>query len=257
MTMTYQVVGQKMSTDKKSRERQFLDEIAEKYPDFPQGSIVDYERPDFLVQHESFTTGIEIVDYIRGQNNDGASNRRNEVLWQRIADSARAKFVSSHTVPLLVHFHWNPHRYPNQLEVGPLAGAASSIVANHIPQMLFETIRIGDTELENTALEEYLHSIHVMRVRDDTQSLWSFVGAGFVEVQRDELRDLISSKEAKVQDYLQECDAVWLIIVADGRNISSSAELVDETMRYPFGSLFERILFYNRIKKQIITLVVS
>jgi hypothetical protein len=58
-------------------------------------------------------------------------------------------------------------------------------------------------------------------------------------VKVNELQELLAWKYTKVPEYLQRCDDVWLVIVADGSYISSTAELSEGDLRQVhFPSLF-------------------
>jgi hypothetical protein len=65
---------------KKALERLSLEEAAAIYPDFPSGNVIETERPDFLISSDSRVTGIEVVNYVRGQGAGGSADRRNEIL---------------------------------------------------------------------------------------------------------------------------------------------------------------------------------
>ncbi len=207
--------------DKKTRERFFLDEFAAVYPNFPSGAIKNSERPDSLVSDGSRVTGIETIDYVRGQDSEGSIYRRNEILWQGIADQARREFESLRSDPLMVHFLWRSDQQPRKAEISNLATSAATIIGRSVPKTLFKSARISHDELAGTPIQTFVSSIHVTRVRNARQASWSFIGAGFVSVSVNEVRDLIASKNAKVPAYLRRCDEVWLLIVADGVNISA------------------------------------
>jgi hypothetical protein len=194
------------------------------------------------------------VDYVRGQNKGESAERRNEVLWQKIANAAKTEFESMHRDPLIIRFQWN-HRYFLRLaEIPQLAQDATKLIETHIPTGLFDKIQIGSDDLEGTLLEDVCHSITVTRVRNLGQSLWSFVSAGFIEVQADELQYLIDLKNDKIQEYLMHCDMVWLIIVADGQYISSNISLPSLPANNVYSSMFEQVLIYDRISKRIFPL---
>ena len=238
--------------NKKALERSFLAEIAAIYPDFPSGIITNTERPDFLVLGESYITGMEVVGYVRGQGHGGSVDRRNETLRQEIAEEARQVFESSHSDPLMVRFLWHSAQHLSKSDVPDIGASAAKIVGQNIPQSLFDSTRIAGNELVDTALQEFVSSISVTRVRN--QALWSSVDAGFVSVPASELQELLASKNAKVQDYLQRCDEVWLLIVADGRYISSTADLPEDIQQVHFRSAFRKVLFYDRPNQRIATL---
>lgn len=243
--------------DKKNRERLFIKEVAAIFPDFPSGTINDSERPDFLISSHSYVIGVEIVDYMRGQNSGESINRRNERLWQEVANTAKQEFELHHSEPLMIHFIWHSHRYPRKADVKRLATSASSIISQFIPQSLFERIRVSLDEIENTPLEEFVHSLHICRVRNDQQALWSFVNSDFVSLTVNEIQDLITSKNSKATDYLLKCDKAWLLIVADGRYISSNADVSEAVKQNTYSSSFERVLFYDRLNGRVLPLNVQ
>lgn len=239
-------------SDKKALERYFLEEVAAIYADFPTGSIVNGERPDFLVLGDSQVTGIEVVRYVRGQDARGSDHRRNEVLWQQIADEARHEFESNHSDPLMVHFVWHPNRCPRKVDVSLIAASAAEAVGQNVPQALLERTQISDESFVRTPLYKFVDSIYVTRVKNVRQVIWSFISAGFVSVSVNELQPLLASKNTKVQAYLRRCDEVWLLIVADGRYMSSTGELLQEQSQSSrFQTSFQRVLFYDRLNKLI------
>jgi hypothetical protein len=244
-----------MKLDKKSRERLLLKEIIELSPDFQFSVITDCESPDFLVGFESRVLGVEMVDYIRSQNNGEAANRRKEIVWQKIVDAARENFEKDNNVLLIANFHWYPHKFPSQSEVTVLASYISSLISSKISLDESDRIRLGDDDFDGTPLEEYLRSIIIHRVKK--QSLWNTVSADFIEVQAKEIQELLSSKSNKVGEYLVKCSSVWLIIVADGQYISSNVDLQPHTLQYSYSSRFERVFFYDRISRKVFRLKTS
>ncbi len=65
--------------------------------------------------------------------------------------------------------------------------------------------------------------------------------------------NVIETKRA--QGYLQDCDEMWLLIVADGRYMSSTGELLQEEVRVSqLQTAFQRVLFYDRWNKQVTSL---
>lgn len=197
---------------KKVRERLFLDEVAGLYSEFPCGAINASERPDFLIAGCSGVIGIELVDYVRGQTQGDSQYRRDEVLRQRIADAAMDAFEVAHKDPLMVHFHWYPHRYLRSAHVEQLAAEAAAVISTAIPASLFGQVTVDYHGLEQTELSRYCHSIIVTRVRDQEQTLWSSVNAGFVSVQAIEIQYLVASKERKLSEYLLQCDDAWWLM---------------------------------------------
>jgi hypothetical protein len=106
----------------------------------------------------------------------------------------------------------------------------------------------------DTGLQLFVSSISVTRVKNKQRALWSSVDAGFVSVPASELQELIASKNVRVSNYLQRCDEVWLLIVADGGYVSSTADLPGDIEQVQSRSAFRKVLFYDRPNQRIATL---
>jgi len=233
-----------MTDNKKARERQFLDKFLSNYPEFPEGEIIDFESPDFWVKQNTKILGVEIVNFIRGQNQGESVDRRNEILWQKIADEARKKFAVKFDIPLTVHFFWHSRYNLRQSEISQLADSAVSLIGKYIPEKLFGSVRIDYNEINTTLLKKVCRSISVLKVRDVAQSSWSSMITGWTEVQTDEIQYLLDLKKDKVEAYLQNCDMVWLIIVADGEHISSTID-ISVVKEQVYKTSFEKVFVYD------------
>jgi hypothetical protein len=236
---------------KKAQEHSILNEVATLYPNFPSGDWQEQENPDFIIQQGSCTLGIELTGFYRGQNKGESAHKRAEVVWQKTMDTVRVEFESVNKIPLLVHSCWLPHQYPSQADIKHIADDIFSLITYNIPQKVFTSIILDNEKFEGTLLEEYLAFLNILRVRNKGQSLWSFIDAGFIGTHVSEIQRLISSKNGIVNNYLQKCDVVWLIITTEGRYISSMVTLPIDILSHTFESRFEKVLFYDRLSKQI------
>lgn len=238
--------GQLPMARKKDRERNQLKALKSIYPGFPCGTIVDHEAPDFLIRTDSETVGIELVDYVRGQGDPGGSvARRDEVVRLRIAEMAKAEFEATHGVTLEVHFFWYPHRHPSKSIAKLLASEIAGLVSRFIPQETHVRATVKRDQLGGTPLEEYLHSVFIVRLKNSGSGVWSEVASAWVEVAIDELQQLIGSKDIKIDQYSKVCDSVWLVIVTDELHLSSFAELVAHVKRHRFQTDFGRVIWFD------------
>ena|SRR2546428_1111269 len=196
-----------------------------------------------------------MVDYVRGQSSSGSEARKIEALHNQIVDKAREEFERKHLIPLLVHCIWGVHEPLSRTEIKRLAVDISSFVENHVPQRVYESVAIKYDDLEASAIEQFIPYTSIIRLKPSARTLWSNTEAGFIELQTDELQALISFKDTKIDAYLKRCAYVWLIIVADGRHISSNAELKAEVLQHRFKSRFERVLFYNSVNERVSPLI--
>ena len=199
--------------------------------------------------------GIEVIDYVRGQDGRGSSHRRNEMLLQELAIKARHEYETLYPYPLVVRFLGHP---PGQqlpkINTSRLALDAAETVSQFVPETFFESVRIDSDQFKGSVLQTVVASISVTRARNARQASWSVVSAGFVSASVEEIRELVAYKDAKVPTYLQRCHEVWLLIVGDGTNISSTLDLSEDVRQVIFPSRFERSYFYDHQGKQAIRL---
>ena len=242
--------------NQKERERLFLTEIKELRPDLISGDFTDSESPDFILLQDVRKLGIEIVEYVRGQNTGESALRRAEVIRQHIIEGANVEFHKTRDEPLWVLFSWYPRKCPRKTDVAKLASAAVSAITNHIPHELFESVEVENKEFSKTPLKEFVRKIRVTKVRNEKQVLWSSIASGWISVEFDEIQGIISSKNLKVKHYKEKCQNVWLVIVADGRHVSSNVGLENITSRNQYSSEFDKVIFYDRFTQNIIELAV-
>ena len=252
LTITFGEVDKTVSNNeiKKRKEKYHLDKVRYLYDEFPLGDLTSSEEPDFLVTMPDCIVGIEMVDYVRGQSSYGSQTRKIEILNNQIVDKAREEFEKRHNIPLQVHCFWGFHGAMRRVKIKRLAVCIASCVENHIPQKVHESSRIEDEEIDSS-IEEVIASISIVRLKPSTKSLWSNPDAGFIGLHVDELQQLISFKDSKIDKYLKKCANVWLLIVADGKYISSSVELKDDVRHHRFKSRFDRILFYDSLTQKV------
>lgn len=89
-----------------------------------------------------------------------------------------------------------------------------------------------------------------------TENYWYSPEGGFIGPDEFEIQNLISSKNDKVKEYQNRCDTLWLIIFAEGLNISSSVnpKNLSKIENYNFESHFDRVIFYDNYSQMVFTL---
>jgi hypothetical protein len=68
----------------KELEKQYLEKFIRAYPQFPEGTIDDSERPDFIVRQEDKNIGIEICRLYKDSRDDSLSIQAQEKWKKRL-----------------------------------------------------------------------------------------------------------------------------------------------------------------------------
>ncbi len=231
---------------KKEREVYYLSKARAVYPDLPSSTPIISETPDFVFVSDEGRLGIEIVDYIRGLSSSAVTLRTLDNLRAKVTSDAQSKFEAKYGVPLWVGVHWNSRYKFTKRDVGLLGSKLAELVEKDIPSKSYEGSVFGIDDYEDEPIFDCVHKVSVTRLKHGSKGLWASIEAGFVGVGVDEIREFIRAKEAKVKSYLANCDEVWLLIVADGRHISSTIELKLDNLP-AFSSGFARVLLYDGV----------
>lgn len=64
----------------------------------------------------------------------------------------------------------------------------------------------------------------------------------------------MSKKEGKVAPYRTGCNEAWLVIVAYGMDIVSTASLDKSVYLHRFATSFDRVIWFNLFDQQAVTL---
>ncbi|MGE0886838.1 MAG: hypothetical protein AB7P14_25235 [Blastocatellales bacterium] len=244
------------STDQKAREKFFLERAKSIYPDFPVGELLPSESPDFLVKAGWGTLGIEIIDFVRGQNAGGSKLREGEKTCDRIVNRAKMKFEEQKYIPLQVRFNWTTPPLPNRKLESKLIAEIVNVVNTFAPQEIYQPAVLME-ELDKFYIGNFINRISILRKKPGLKSMWANTEAGIIGVSIDELQDIISGKESKLDTYLQKCSSMWLLIVADGEHISSSSDLGEEVQSHVFRGKFNKVLFYDSFRNSITELSIE
>lgn len=232
---------------KKTKELVYLEEVRQLFSDFPKGKIVAQESPDFVIKSPSGNIGIELVEFVRGQKRGGQNERKIEQDREKILRIAQSKFESHNQVPLYVNTLWSFKNPLTRNEIDLLANALVKIIEKKMPMEAHKSVKLDYDFLFSTPLSNYCDSICV---KQDDISHWVYSEVGFVGLYKEDIDNLIEKKAKKLPEYSKGCNKVWLVIVCEGRHISS---IVDPTnvVTQKFDFPFDKLLLYVRDEKAL------
>ncbi len=229
----------------KDRELYYLDRVRALYSDLPSSIPCVSESPDFVFDNGKL--GVEIVDYIRALSGPSITLRTIESLRAKVALDAQKKFFFKHSIPLWVGVHWNDRYKFTNRDVDLLGSRLAELIEQDIPNEPYQGTVFDITgRWENESVFEMVSRVAVTRLKPESKGLWPSIEVGFIGIGIDEVAEFVKTKETKLGRYLANCDEVWLLIIADGRHISSSVELkADNSLA--LCSSFTRVLLYDAI----------
>lgn len=240
-----------MQSVKKRQEAWLLEKFRELYPEFPAGTVIPHEKPDFLIGTEQgAVVGIEVREWFYDENLEegagGSPSRREESLNARIVQRSQ-KFYSVWNLPEVdvgVLFHPRCPLREKQLET--LAAEIAGIVAKHVPSAAgqFEAVRHPEPGWKDLPLE--VVSLFIYRPPAGREVIWAAEGGGILPtVTARHIEEAIRTKEPLLAKYRESANLVWLLIAAAGFNTSGFCEVDPELEQHRFNSEFDQVFSFK------------
>jgi hypothetical protein len=246
-------------TLQKARERAYLERFRENFADFPEGEVVPFEHPDFLIKTPRWI-GIEITEYHVQEPDEGWGSpmRARERTEDKVLRTASKQYQSKGLPAVAVHVHWNSHQVFSSHRVQELAAGLAGLVQEHLPEPGHEAaIRYRHHPAWRSLPQEVI-SLSIDRRINFSKNSWTSVRGAFVpNLTPPELQQIMRTKESKVPSYRQQCREVWLLIVARGFEPSTFDDLGPEVEGYRFESGFDRVFFLHHADEYVAELRVG
>jgi len=248
-----------MQNRKKEIERYHLELFRETRPDFPLGSVIDSEEPDFLIENSGTTIlGVEVTELYREPPAEGRPMQAWENLAKQIVEEACAIHTDRGGPTLTVRVEFDL--------ASRLRPARRSQVALKLAELVLSTdIDIdGAVRLENhhEELEEFpeeITRIRIQRSRFRSRPLWSAPRAAFIpRLSATLLQERINEKNKRTGMYRRKSLEVWLVIVHNLHfSLASSFENIGEAVKHNYHSQFDRTFILDAFGKRSEELITS
>jgi hypothetical protein len=237
---------------KKRREEAHLLRFRKNFAGFPRGEVITHEHPDFLVKTHHGRIGIELTEYVREPDEVGGSAMRaQERTEDRVLLTASRQHQSKGMPPVMVQVIWDLHTGPARSKVRELADALVDLVERNLPEAAHRVI-IGYPHPEWRFLPQEVVTLFIDRRLDLSSNQWTSVRWGLLPTLIPaKLQKIMRKKEAKVPSYRQECQEVWLLIVAHGFEPSTHCKLGPEVEDHEFETGFDRVFFLHHANEYV------
>ena len=235
----------------KQQELRWLRLCQKKCSAFPQTNPVSYddERPDF--RFEDASLGIEITRYIQDQGKCGSPLHELEIIQERIVKEAQEIFEQARNEQLQVSVGWISNVKPPKADRKNLARGIVQIVTRLVTQGQ-NCWQPDWTQPNEAALGKHFAKVWVDSLKQDS-SFWVCIEAGSLGYDVHRVQVVLGEKESKVAGYRKRCQEIWLVIVAEGRHISSTffpdKDFETATFRTSFDRVFILDVFRNLVRE--------
>lgn len=227
-------------TVRKTRERFFLNEFLSRLKLLDSATILESEKPDFVVEFSDKGVGIEITEYYQGVSAQGSKAKENEVVWDEIlghVSTELGKRGLNHFTGLVFTRSQEP---PKRNERPILSNELITLANNNPPPINSTTqVEIKFEALRNLRLYRFVRKIILIGTRTAEGVDWKRAEtiASPVGFSDSELRDILKSKEKRILAYNRSLlNELWLLIVAPGETAAGTGDILGQRVQ----SLAER-----------------
>jgi hypothetical protein len=186
-------------TLQKARERAYLERFREKFADFPEGEVVSFEHPDFLIKTQSRRIGIELTEYHVQEPDEGWGSpmRAQEGTEDKVLRTASAQYQSKGLPAVAVHVHWNSHQVFSSRRVQELAADLADLMQEKLPEPGHEAA-IRHPHPAWQSLPQEVASLRIDRRINLSRNLWTSVRGAFVPtLTPSELQKIMRGKKLR------------------------------------------------------------
>ncbi len=219
--------------EKKRIETVYLEEARRASALFPSGVAVPHERPDFLIQVDARTIGIEVTELCReGPRAEGGK-------LSKVASQAKERYnrlAVGHPVEVSAAFS------PNIEQIGfnRLVNGLVNFVTAHRTEM-------GCFDWHDTELPEGYSYIAIHSGREQLGQWRTFKAFDTTLAPKELIEARIAEKLSRLPEYRKAASENWLLIVND-RFLGAGEVYVrsDHLAQWKFAFEFEKVLVFLR-----------
>ncbi len=242
--------------NKKDRERHQLETFKAKFSEFPTGTIVPGEEPDFLVENRGRLVGIEVTEFYRGTPANEMPRQASESLKNQIVERARSIFEENGGPFLIVYVYFGFHIELRKNRVAELASKLAIIVSDN-PVNVGETIVLENQWDDLSYFPQEFISIDILRPFEVTQPLWAVPDADVIpKFSIEAVQQVIDKKNVLTPAYRKRSQELWLLII-HGFTLSSTFEDEREVLGHTYSSDFDRIFLFDMFSRTPIELLIK
>lgn len=225
----------------KRLERWHLEQLRTTLADFPSGVVIEGESPDFTVQSDYRTVGVEITRFYLPPPDGERPQQEQQNLKDRVVRLAHQMHIEAGGPALYVSVFYQQRLAITKRDVPTMASAISKIVLEvALPASITDT----PTIVTGSRLPSEINNIRITKSIDGRDQLWYASAGGWVApVKPQYIREVIERKSSMVSVAKTKCDELWLVIISDRFSRAAPVELSEEAACYTYQKIFDRVFW--------------
>jgi hypothetical protein len=236
----------------KRLERWYIEQLRRAVPDFPPGTVHCDESPDFLVQGDQRTIGIEVTVFHCPSPEGKRPHQEEQALKDRVVAAANKIHAEAGGLGLYVTVFFARPTSITKHDVREQGAAIARAVAVTAPpgSLAEPAMRVPWDRLPPGVTD-----ITIRPSIDGQDRLWSADAGGWVaRVGPTQIQAVLDRKRAMASRALAKCDEMWLIIVNDEFSRGAPVELPEESGQADYDHRFDRLFWLEPHRQRALEL---
>jgi len=246
-----------MPENQKSIEQTHIQRLKEIYPSFPEGiPNLDSEEHDCLItKSDGQIIGIEHTCLFRLPNSPKEKPPKQiESMHEIIISGAKRLYEEKNHPPVDVVVIFSDFLKIDRNKKVGLQNTLAKLIPNLLPAPNTSE-HYECTGLNDSPIPPEFNYIRIARFDVLDENRWSPIGAAYVpNIEEGRIISEIGKKEAKLAAYRRKADKVWLLIVMDGFELSSTFGNTERLESVPFKTSFDKVIIFRNFEKKFIEL---
>ncbi|MCE0498487.1 MAG: hypothetical protein LV481_11135 [Methylacidiphilales bacterium] len=189
--------------------------------------------PDFLFRNNTRTVGLEHTRLFAEPGTRKGTLQARENLIDDIAETVRLEYERRGLPPIEVKLHIGRGRI-GKARIKPMVIEIVNAIERYLPS------NPGRSEIDNTGEEGLAAEVDSVRmIRFPNQVGVSFFAprsAWILSIDANHLQNVVDEKAKRLPGYLARCDEVWLLMAAEGDELSTTMEMPEALWSHVFDS---------------------
>lgn len=237
---------------------------------FPEWSAIpvkqDPPEPDFYIEEKGKLIGIEHTRLIREPDENGFDPMAHAQMSQKIMSTAEEMYKQRSTVNMMVHVYFrNDYGLTRKdrvnlvnKDIDVLGRFIADFVIQNIPAETKQHLHFDSFDW-NTGKRRFpikIEGINITNIRHLNDSCWTFTQGGTVSeiFESSELKNRLAEKQFKSKRYTRNYDQIWLLMIEDGRDLTTYFAFEDDRATIEISSTFNRVFIFRMAEKVIVEL---
>ncbi len=242
-------------SQKKQEEEWIFNLFNDNYSRFPDSIVTHMDKPDFWIQNEQWSVGIELTKVFQDSNSSifGSKLKEGESLHEQIAKNVQNLLTEKYPkIPLWIDLHFKTYNIdPSRFQ--KLMASIVDTIEEYIDAIdlskKFDHFTISDYRI----LPKELYDINILfQEKSESTYVYGSGGGGVPDATYELFASVVNKKDRLIESY-RNFSEYWLLI-AEGMTFTSYLDQCEELLLSDYNTVFSKVFLVRLLNQEVVQL---